>query len=78
MLLYGGLRVIIDDVTMAKMEEDWSGVRSPSRAIRRRRRGFRQNVKMVKRAIPDAYRMGDTLVMHSATWAKLQHLTTRG
>jgi hypothetical protein len=44
--------------------EDWSNVRSPSRARRRLKRGFKQNV--VIRSVPkkEVLRMGDTLVMH--------------
>ena len=47
--------------------EDWSGVRSPSRAIRRRRQGHRQNIR--HRIVPDpnAYEFGGGLHMHPET-----------
>lgn len=44
--------------------EDWSGVRSPARARRRRKQGHPQ--RMVSRQVPsrEVYQVGDTLVMH--------------
>lgn len=55
---------IIEDPNMLDYREDWSGVRSRSRAERRRKRGFPQRV--VVRAYPkqEAYRVGDTVIMH--------------
>jgi hypothetical protein len=43
--------VFIPNTHMTKTVEDWSGVRSPSRAARRRRQGHRQNI--VFREVPD-------------------------
>lgn len=45
-ILPGGVR-IIENKHLTKTVEDWSRVRSPSRALRRMRRGFRQNVRLV-------------------------------
>lgn len=69
---FGGVKIVIDDALMSRFVEDWSDVRSPSRAKRRRKRGFPQRIKYVKAAKPDAYRIGNTLVMHSETFAALK------
>ena len=63
---------IIESEAMVDYVEDWSRVRSPSRAIRRRRRGFRQNI--VTRAVPKpgAFRIGSKLVMHPQTARQLR------
>ena len=57
---------VIEDRKLVDMVEDWSRVRSPSRAERRRRLGHRQNITMV--AVPNktVYSLdhGRTLIMH--------------
>ena len=58
-----GLR-IIEDRCLVNTVEDWSRVRSRSRAERRRRQGHRQNVQYREVAKPDIYRAGDMLIMH--------------
>jgi hypothetical protein len=65
-LKLGGLR-IIRDINMTDTVEDWSRVRSPSRARRRRKLGHPQNI--VWREVPkkDAFKIGDALVMHPET-----------
>jgi hypothetical protein len=63
---FGGMRIIYDQ-HMVDTIEDWSRVRSPARAARRRKRGFRQNIDYREVPKPDAYRMGDTLIMHPET-----------
>ena len=67
-----GLRVVINDEVMSKTVEDWSGVRSRSRAERRRKRGFPQRIKY--RLVPkqEALRMGDTVVLHSVVYRQLK------
>ncbi|WP_242136945.1 hypothetical protein [Sphingomonas sp. TREG-RG-20F-R18-01] len=52
--------------------EDWSEVRSPSRARRRMKQGHRQNVH--HRVVPSSkvIQQGDTMVMHPATLDALQ------
>lgn len=66
---------VIEDRTLVDMVEDWSRVRSPSRAERRRRLGHRQNITMV--AVPNktVYSLdhGRTLIMHPAVAAVLRH-----
>lgn len=61
--MMGGMR-IIEDPGMVDWIEDWSDVRSPSRAIRRRKRGFPQRI--TRRAVPKtvAYSIEGKLVMH--------------
>ena len=63
---FTGLR-IITDINMTETVEDWSRVRSPSRAKRRRKLGHRQNIEW--RTVPrkDAFRIGNDLVMHPET-----------
>jgi len=60
---------IIESLHMVKTVEDWSRVRSPSRARRRMKQGHRQNV--VTRHVPrtDAITMdnGATYLMHPET-----------
>jgi len=57
---------IIESLVMTKTVEDWSRVRSPSRARRRLRHGYRQNI--VVRQVPrtDAITLdgGASYVMH--------------
>lgn len=57
---------IVEDASLVDYVDDWSLVRSPSRARRRLKRGFRQNI--VTRAVPQktVYSIdnGRTLVMH--------------
>jgi len=62
---YAGVR-IIESLEMVDYVEDWSRVRSPSRAARRRRRGHRQNIRIVAVAKKHAISLegGRTLIMH--------------
>lgn len=48
---------IVVDAGLPDLVEDWSGVRSPSRARRRRAQGHRQNIKLVSR--DDLYVVGN-------------------
>jgi hypothetical protein len=64
----GGLR-IIEDPGMLDPYEDWSQVRSPSRAKRRMRRHhrfkkFKQRMIVRYRPKKEALRLGGALVMH--------------
>ena len=63
--LITGVR-IIEDSNLVDYVEDWSKVRSPSRARRRRKRGFAQNIQMSTVALQQVYSLdgGKTLVMH--------------
>lgn len=76
---YAGLRVITNPMLTIGPLEDWSGVRSHGRAIRRRKRGFRQNIRFYFTPDPSFYRMGDTVVGHPETVAHLKaHLQNQG
>lgn len=71
MTSYLGMPIIVDDKTMSKIIEDWSRVRSPGRARRRRRR-HRQNIAY--RVVPkeEIFSFGGKLVMHSVMLKKLE------
>lgn len=69
-----GLRIVENDM-LVKTSEDWSDVRSPGRA-RRRRAKHRQNIRIV--GVPaDPIQIGDTIFMHPATMASLRAEMTR-
>lgn len=74
----GGVQIIVDDALMTKFVEDWSDVRSPARARRRRARGFPQRIRLVKSLKPDVYRVGDRLIMSSETAAELKRALKAG
>jgi hypothetical protein len=76
--LHKGFRVITSDLMVIGPIEDWSEVRSPSRAARRRKQGHRQRIKYVYLPDPNLRRMGDTLVGHPVTVAKLDKAFGRG
>lgn len=61
---YGGMKIYIDNHAMIDIVEDWSDVRSRGRAIRRRKRGFKQNILF--RSVPkkQAFVLGDKVFMH--------------
>jgi hypothetical protein len=61
--IIGGLQ-IIEDPYMFDVVEDWSGVRSRSRAERRRRQGHKQRVKLREVPKPYGFRYQNKLVMH--------------
>ncbi len=54
---------IIENPYLTKAVEDWSRVRSPGRAARRRKK-HRQNIRIVQVAMRDVFEMGGKLVMH--------------
>lgn len=68
---------IITDRNMVDPVEDWSGVRSKSRAARRRRQGYRQRI--VIRYVPkkEIFQMGNKLVMHPDMVKELEHQISR-
>lgn len=67
---FGGLAVI-GDPHMTDTVEDWSAVRSPSRAARRRRQGHPQRIRYVERPKPRLYQIGNKLVGHPETIRQL-------
>jgi hypothetical protein len=53
--------------------EDWSDVRSPGRAARRRKQGHRQRIRFYYKPDPQLYHMADGSTFgHPATLAKLR------
>lgn len=64
-MISGGLDIFENELLTITVE-DWSNVRSPSRAKRRRKRGFPQRVKTEVRPDPKAYRIGSRIYMHPA------------
>jgi hypothetical protein len=75
---YAGMR-IIEDRTLVDVVEDWSRVRSPSRARRRRKLGHPQRI--YSREVPreDVYVVeGHTMIMHPEAARKLRRLVTAG
>jgi len=63
---------VVETLAMVDHVEDWSGCRSPSRALRRRKQGHPQRV--VVRAVPkkEAVQIGNTLYMHPTLAAELR------
>jgi len=76
MFPYGAVR-IIEDHNLVDSTEDWSRVRSPSRALRRMKMGHKQNVRIVSKPKMSAYSLdgGRTLIMHPAMAAALRAAT---
>lgn len=70
-----GLRVTENINLVIADGEDWSRVRSPGRAARRRRK-HRQNIIQKFKPDPTIYRAGDKLVMHPAIAAELRRQST--
>lgn len=67
---YKGLNILIDDNVTTKTIEDWSNVRSWGRAVRRRKRGFKQNIVFRYEVSQDIFKFGDNLLMHSTMYKK--------
>jgi hypothetical protein len=69
--LLGAVRLITNEHLTIGPFEDWSGVRSPGRARRRRRLGHPQRIRFYYKPDPKLIWMGDTLVGHPDTIAAL-------
>lgn len=61
---YLGLKIYVDPNGMSDTVKDWSKCRSPSRAKRRLKRGFKQHVIYRKVPNPNIIRYEDKLFMH--------------
>lgn len=66
-----GLR-IVEDPYMVETVEDWSHVRSPSRASRRRRQGHRQRIRLLIRPKQQVISGMGRLIMHPEVAARLR------
>lgn len=75
--IYCGLRILVAP-TLIKVVEDWSEVRSPGRARRRRKRGFQQRIRYREEPSTEVYRIGDALVLHPEMARKLIAAPTAG
>lgn len=67
---------IRESLLMVEQVEDWSRVRSPSRAKRRRRYGHKQNILIRHVPRKDAITMdgGETYVMHPETAKEMRRI----
>lgn len=70
---FGGMRVV-EAPHMVQTVEDWSKVRSPSRARRRMRYGHRQNIVYRTEPRMDAITDGHTIYMHPVAIKRLSQL----
>ena len=61
---------LIEDATLTMTIEDWSGVRYPTRAARRRRK-HRQNIVLRHVPRPEFFIFGQTIVAHPEMMRKL-------
>lgn len=71
---------IIEDINLVDITEDWSRVRSPGRARRRRRYGYPQNIKIIAVPKKDAYSIdgGRTMIMHPEMARQLKMVARAG
>lgn len=72
----GGLQ-IVESLYMVDRVEDWSLVRSLSRAKRRRAQGHRQHVRHINVPKPGAMIMGRKAVMHPVVAHQLRELAKK-
>lgn len=70
--LGGILITIIEDIHLVDVKEDWSQVRSPGRARRRRKRGFPQRIRIFHVAKPTIFKVGNAYIAHPETAAKFR------
>lgn len=70
---YAGPRIVESDLLVEEYE-DWSRVRSPSRARRRMRNGHRQNVRRLSRPQQSAFhdKIRNVIYMHPVIAAKMR------
>jgi hypothetical protein len=70
---FGGVQ-IVESWKMVDRTEDWSRVRSPSRAERRRRLGHRQNIDIRETSKKEAITIdgGRTYIMHPVMAAEFR------
>lgn len=80
-MMFWGVRIFEDLCMVEPAGEDWSRVRSPARA-RRRRRKHRQNIVQLFKPLGHAYRVPDgrgsfVYVMHPDMAAELRRQATQ-
>ena len=69
-MMLNGMKVVLSP-HLTRMVEDWSGVRSPARARRRRRQGHKQRIAYVTRDMAHAFVMNGTLFVGPDTFDRL-------
>jgi hypothetical protein len=76
--LFGAMpvRIVEDSALVVFDREDWSRVRSPGRAARRRKK-HRQNIVTLYKPDPKVIVFGDTYVMHPALAAEFRRATLK-
>ena len=68
---YMGYKIVVNNnLPATKRIEDWSKSRSPSRAKRRLKRGFKQHLIITYEPIEEVYIIGDMMVMNSLSYEK--------
>lgn len=72
-----GFRIFENPLLTVPGSEDWSRVRSPSRARRRRKYGHRQNIVIPQLPDPNFYVVGQTIYCHPALAEKLRNRSAR-
>lgn len=72
--LFGGVNVV-ETMTAVVPFEDWSRVRSPARAARRLKRGYRQNID--RRYKPAAFQIGGVVYAHPEIVRAMRDRTER-
>lgn len=72
-----GLNIILSDQMVIGPFEDWSKVRSPGRAARRRNRGIPQRIRVYYMPDPNLLRTSDSIIGHPATIQKLREKITK-
>lgn len=73
-----GTMHLIEKESLTVPAEDWSRVRSPSRARRRMKRGHQQNIRYYQKPDPNLIVTGDKIIGHPETLrAAMRHIRER-
>lgn len=71
MMTWGGFHVVLNPSMVVPDGEDWSRVRSPGRA-RRRRKKHRQNIRVKYKPDTKIFQYDGRMMMHPAIWEELK------
>ena len=67
-LPFGSIRIVESELLVIGPFEDWAAVRSHGRAARRRKRGFKQNIRLFYKPDPNMRQLPDgSLAGHPMT-----------
>jgi hypothetical protein len=75
-MIYNGMQ-IVEDLNLVDRVEDWSRVRSPGRARRRMKRGYRQNIDIIEVPKKDALLIEGKFYMHPVTAARFRQMVAQ-